>query len=383
MQRGQIFKRDGAWHLRYYRDELIDGKLVRRRVSQRLARIDDAHRSKGDVWPLAEEILSPLNRGTHQPEAAIIFSEFVEKYFLPHILTKRKPSTHKFYRDAYVNHLRDRVGMIRLRDFNTRHAQDLLDGIPLSHQSLLRIKTAMSAVFTYARQRDVIRTANPIQGVKAEGKHSTPERYAYSLDEIRHMITTLDEPARSVVAVAAFTGLREGEIRGLRWVDFVGGELHVRRSIWRTHVGETKTGGSDGAVPVIPLLQTILEEHRSRYPQNGQGWIFAGEKMGFALHLDNLSRRSIAPMLGERWHGWHAFRRGLASNLYALGVPAKVIQGILRHANVATTQTHYVVIESQKGKAAMGAFARALGKRWARKKAANTQIANKTKAKPR
>lgn len=43
-----------------------------------------------------------------------------------------------------------------------------------------------------------------------------------------------------------------------------------------------------------------------------------------------------------KWHGWHAARRGLGSNLYALGVPEKVIQTILRHANVSTTVTYYV-----------------------------------------
>ncbi len=49
--------------------------------------------------------------------------------------------------------------------------------------------------------------------------------------------------------------------------------------------------------------------------------------------------------LGEKlpkWHGWHAARRGLGSNLYALGVPAKVIQQILRHTNVSTTSTYYI-----------------------------------------
>ena len=43
-----------------------------------------------------------------------------------------------------------------------------------------------------------------------------------------------------------------------------------------------------------------------------------------------------------KWRGWHAARRGLGSNLYALGVPEKVIQQILRHANVSTTATYYI-----------------------------------------
>jgi integrase len=42
------------------------------------------------------------------------------------------------------------------------------------------------------------------------------------------------------------------------------------------------------------------------------------------------------------WHGWHAARRGLGSNLYRLGVPDMVIQRILRHANVSTTSTYYI-----------------------------------------
>ena len=47
-------------------------------------------------------------------------------------------------------------------------------------------------------------------------------------------------------------------------------------------------------------------------------------------------------LLLPEWHGWHAARRGLGSNLYRLGVPDMVIQRILRHANVSTTATYYI-----------------------------------------
>ncbi|MEJ2009923.1 MAG: tyrosine-type recombinase/integrase [Acidobacteriota bacterium] len=42
------------------------------------------------------------------------------------------------------------------------------------------------------------------------------------------------------------------------------------------------------------------------------------------------------------WHGWHAARRGLGSNLYRLGVPDMVIQRPLRHAHVKTTAMYYI-----------------------------------------
>lgn len=88
---------------------------------------------------------------------------------------------------------------------------------------------------------------------------------------------------------------------------------------------------------------------------------------GSPLHLDNLSRRVIASALsrcavcrrpGEEhkpeghvferdkslpeWHGWHAFRRGLGTNLHALGVDDKTIQEILRHSDMRLTMNVYV-----------------------------------------
>ena len=49
------------------------------------------------------------------------------------------------------------------------------------------------------------------------------------------------------------------------------------------------------------------------------------------------------------WHGWHAFRRGLATNLHELGTDDKEIQAILRHSDVRLTQNIYIqsVDESQ------------------------------------
>jgi len=293
-------------------------------------------------------------------------SQFIEGHFLKYVERKRGPATLKFYRTTYKNHVQHRVGHTRIRDFTTKHAQNLLDAIPgLSHQSLLRIKALLSGVFTCARQRDVIRSANPIQGVRAEGRRTKPERYAYSLEEIQHMLSVLPEPARTVVAVAAFAGLRAAELRGIRWDDFTGDELRVARTVWRTHVVEdTKTEASAANVPVIPILRRALELHRKASP--GKVYIFAGERRGTPLNLDNLSRRVIQPKVGDKWKGWHAFRRGLATNLYTLGVSDKTIQAILRHANVSTTQTHYIVVESEKSRAAMIKFEKAVSKVWAK-----------------
>ncbi len=204
--------------------------------------------------------------------------------------------------------------------------------------------------------------ANPVRETRAEGRRTDPERYAYTFKEVLYMLKKLPEPARTVVATAAFSGLRESELRGLQWPDYDSQFLFVRRSVWRTHIGDTKTPESRARVPVIAPLRKALDAHRKRDGANN--WIFSGEKMGRPLHLDNLSRRVIKPILKSRWKGWHAFRRGLATNLYDLGVPAEVAQLILRHANVSTTREHYLVLESRgKSAAAMRTLERALAKK--------------------
>src|SRR5690349_6259686 len=74
------------------------------------------------------------------------------------------------------------------------------------------------------------------------------------------------------------------------------------------------------------------------------------------LNLDTLVREVIRPALEAEkipWYGWHAFRRGLATNLHRLGVSDKVIQQILRHANVTTTINIYVKMVTRDAEEAM------------------------------
>lgn len=75
-----------------------------------------------------------------------------------------------------------------------------------------------------------------------------------------------------------------------------------------------------------------------------KNYLFQTQKSGPA-DLDYLSRVVIAPTLkaaGIEWHGWHAFRRGLATNLHGLAVPDIVIQAILRHSDITVTRESYI-----------------------------------------
>jgi integrase len=97
-------------------------------------------------------------------------------------------------------------------------------------------------------------------------------------------------------------------------------------------------------VPLIRQLAERLNLHRELQGNPSSGLMFESPAKK-PVNLDALARDVIRPALekcGAEWHGWHAARRGLGSNLYRLGVPDMVIQRILRHANVSTTATYYI-----------------------------------------
>ena len=68
---------------------------------------------------------------------------------------------------------------------------------------------------------------------------------------------------------------------------------------------------------------------------------------------DNLSRRDIPQYINGAWFGWYAFRRGLGTRLNEAGVDDKVIQSILRHADISTTQAFYILPSRERAEAGM------------------------------
>ena len=110
------------------------------------------------------------------------------------------------------------------------------------------------------------------------------------------------------------------------------------------HAQEPKTRKSQSAVPVIARLAGRLDQHRLLSGNPTTGLMFA-TPTGKPINLDALVVDVIRPALTKvevPWHGWHAFRRGLATTLHRSGVPDKTIQAILRHSNVAVTQACYI-----------------------------------------
>jgi integrase len=367
--------------LRYWERRNVGGRIERKRVTHQLGPVTThGKRPPVEIDAEAEKHMLKINNGNLAPERIVAVSDFVEQVYLPWVEQHKRPSTLKGYRDIWEDHLTSRCGKMWLKEARTYHVQGWLNDIAksdgggtLSRNTLKHIKSTISGIFTLAKQLDYFRGENPARDTAiAPSAAEAQETYAYSLDEVQSMLSLLPEPAATAFAVAAFMGLRHGEIQGLLWENYRDGEIYVSRSIWNGRVNGPKTRKGRAPVPVIRQLAERLELHRFRCanPESGppkSGPIFANAA-GNPQSLTSVVNRVILPTLNRcevcgkeqaahdatadhkykrdarypEWHGWHAARRGLGSNLYRLGVPEIVIQRILRHANVSTTATYYI-----------------------------------------
>ena len=347
-QAGYVFRKGSNWYVRYREGvQLENGSLQRIQKCYKLAEASGQYRTRDAAEELAEEFIRSVNRGDVRPESTMSLNRFIEDCYLPYVEQQKRRSTYRGYKNLWLRYVQPN-GSVALREVRTFEAEQMLKDIArrenLSRTTLGHIKHFLSGAFRYARRQGVLENANPIRDVEIPKARPAGETYAYSLEEEAQMLAILPEPTATVVATAAFTGARKGEIRGFTWQNYDGSEIRVEKSVWRSHVDEPKRPKSKGTIPVIAQLKLLLDQHWERCGRPRKGFIFANE-LGNPMNLEALAVDVIRPAVQKAnlaWHGWHAFRRGLATNLHRLGVSDKVIQQILRHANVSTTMNIYV-----------------------------------------
>jgi integrase len=360
--------------------------LQRKRLAKQLGAIDEMN--KKQARDEAKKFLATINKPSLLPQNAVTLAAFIESVYFPRIEQRTRPSTLRGYRVMWKQ-IKPFCANLWTRDVRTRHMQALLDSMALTGRfninSLKHIKSFLSGVFRLADQQGYFEGPNPVRETSLPQSRPAEETHAYALEEILTMIDAVPEPASTMIAAAAFTGVRRGELRGMFWENYKDGEFLIARSIWNGIATDPKSKKSKAPVPIIGKLAAKLSEHRTRQGNPISGPVFSNGA-GKAADPDSYLRRIILPALEvcgvcskpqaehrartdhkyqrnavlPQWHGWHAFRRGLATNLHRLGVDDLTIQAILRHSNVAVTQACYIKTASDESKAAMQKFDAAL-----------------------
>jgi integrase len=222
-----------------------------------------------------------------------------------------------------------------------------------------KIRNMMSALFNHAIRWEFT-DRNPITGpVPGSGVRQSSKREripdVLEVEEMRALLGELAIRERMLVFLAMATGLRRGELAGLKWkdMDFANLLLHVERSVVNNVSGRCKTEASKKPVPVDEFLaQDLLEWYRHAPCAQPEDWIFAstsnraGKKCGLnPVGLASVMRyhiRAAAKRIGiTKRLSWHTFRHTFSTLLKANGEDVKVVQELLRHSSIRITMDVY------------------------------------------
>ena len=271
-----------------------------------------------------------------------------------------KPSTYRRYGD-YVNHIKPILGKIILSKLTPQQVQmlytrKLKDGLsPTTVHNLhgmfhraLRDALRMGLV-----QRNITEMLQP-------PRRNHVEMRPFSEEEAKRFLEAIaGDRFEALYVLAVTTGMRQGELLGLRWqdIDVEHTSLHVRLSVQEDGskfvLAEPKTTYSRRKIALSKLGLEALRKHRERQAEEratlGAAWNQAVDlvfpnTIGGIMIPDNLAQRSF-PKLLEKGSlpdiRFHDLRHTAATLLIARGVNIKVVSEMLGHADISITLRVY------------------------------------------
>jgi integrase len=355
-----VIRYEGArgvtWKVKY-RD--ADGKQVKETVGR-----------EADGWTRqkAERVLgarlAEVARGMRKPRRRT-FDDLADEFIAVALKAKqRKKSTIIDYTAAIRNHLRPAFGSHDLgslsqrpEEFERYAAGKIRDGLSpktvRNHLVLLGLmfKTARRWRWVAENPRDLV---DPPSIEDAETETLAADQVAAVLRAYRELEVRAEDDdrpwygaARRMTTVALSTGLRRGELLGLRWqdVELLERRLHVRQAFVRNEITTPKSRAGRRTIPLGDVAIAALEEQftvsRHRAPES---IVFCHQALGSPLDpskLTRYARKALARAgVGESFQPWHGLRHTALTETAAAGVPAMFVQAKAGHAQGSTTERY-------------------------------------------
>ncbi|HHV58261.1 MAG TPA: site-specific integrase [Firmicutes bacterium] len=285
---------------------------------------------------------------------------WLTEYAKPHI----RPTTYADYESLIRVHLKPALENILLKDLRPEHLQKLYNdktATGLSPRRVRLIHTVAHAALKQAVRNQLV--ARNVAEATTLPRQPKREIHVLSQEEQEKFLAVLDQDRLGVAfLVDLWTGLRRGELLGLKWqdIDLKKGVLRVKRSLVRVPIkkGETelrfqepKTESGRRSIPLPPSIVSALKAHRKE--QAKEKLIMGQEYQDNALVFCRSDGRPLDPSyFTYRFHqllkkagvndtNFHALRHTFATRMLELGESAKVAQEILGHSNISMTLDTY------------------------------------------
>jgi integrase len=295
--------------------------------------------------------------------------------------SKMEHSTYVRYAGIVRNHIKPVLGRKRLKELNRAEVRRLYNdkGKELSPRSVDYLHVTLQKALKQAVRDDLI-PRNVAEGERPRSSRRREEAKALSHGQVQALLAaTQGDRNEALYVVAIHTGLRLGELLGLKWagVDLDAGKLSVRRSLKVTAdglgFGPPKNKASRRSVPLNKTAVGILKTHRKRQNEeriSATRWhdldLVFPNRVGNPMDHNNLYHREYKPLLyktglQDQGFTFHSLRHTFASALCNRDVNAKKIQTLMGHSSITQTMDTYSHLMQDIGGDVVGGLDEAFG----------------------
>ncbi len=292
---------------------------------------------------------SDVDRGVFFADPKLRVADYLDQWLNDSVRGNVEPVTHESYARLVRVHISPALGNVKLAKLTPAHLQgfyrDKLDA-GLSPRTVQYLHVVLHRALKQARRwrhvnENVAEAVDPPRVPKKEVRTLSIQEAKRLLDSASKM----GDRFEALYVLAIHTGMRQGELLGLRWsgVDLEHHTLHVRGT--KTASSRRTVGLSQVAVQSLRrhLNRQLLEIEHTGDAYQDDGLVFASE-VGTSVLRQNLVRRSFKPLLrkaGLPDIPFHNLRHTFATILFERGKHPKSVQMMMGHASVKITLDTY------------------------------------------
>ena len=273
-----------------------------------------------------------------------------------------RPNTSRNYTERYQRNIKPVIGNMKLVDVKPIHCQKIMNDMAdegYKTTTIYQTRIALYNMLEFAKENDVI-TNNPCKkSVKSDIGKESEKKEALTIETQRRFLeyatgNSYEDQFRFILQ----TGLRTGELVGLRWedIDFKNKKIKITRTMeYRYSVGEWKVGPpkSKSGIRTVPLTDEAIailkrqkEKHKdiSVIPIEWVNQVFLCKRLGTPVKNSTYDTAlfKICDKAGIKHFSMHVLRHTFATRCIEAGMKPKTLQMLLGHSNIGITMNLYV-----------------------------------------
>lgn len=216
----------------------------------------------------------------------------------------------------------------------------------LSVKSVKNVRVVLSTILNDARADELLAT-NPIEVVKLPKAEIVSDIIPFTIEEVKIIINSIDHDVmfKSFLTIAFFTGMRTGELLGLKWedVDFNAHRIHIKRSR-RQGLTSTPKNGKDRLIDILPVANMALKD---MYRQTGlkYDYVFLSARNQPFSESGTIIKNRWKPLLiknGLMYRRLYETRHTFATMMLQGGEDVVWVSKMLGHGDISTTMRFYI-----------------------------------------